>query len=132
MSDEDIAEPIDENEDGSEQPAVETPRSQKQRIAYDAEQARLFWQQVFAHPVGRREMWAILQSAHTFEERFACGPNGFPQPEATWFEAGVQSFGQRLQRTWMAKQPEGYLAMLFENDPQFPKPSPPKKKRGQP
>ena len=38
-------------------------------------------------PRGRQEMWGLLQAAHAFEERFACGPNGFPQVEATWFHA---------------------------------------------
>ena len=109
----------------------ETPKQQEARIKFEREEGRLFWQQVFALPVGRREMWEILKSAHAFEERFACGPNGFPQPEATWFHAGEQAFGQRLYHSWLALEPQGVTAMLFEHDPRFPKPSPAKRKRGQ-
>jgi hypothetical protein len=92
-------------------------------------EASKFWAQVFAHPVGRREMWAILQSAHTFEERFACGPNGFPNADATWFEAGQQSLGLRLFMSWQRFHPEGVLLMQQEHDPRFQKPKPPKRRR---
>lgn len=89
-----------------------------------------FWQSVFNHPVGRREMWGILKAAHAFETSFACGPNGFPQPEATWFHAGEQAIGMRLFLSWQVFNPEGVLAMLKEHDPRFKKPAPPKRKRG--
>ena len=133
MSDDDDAgEVLEEADEQTEQPdQPETPRRQAARLRFEKEQARLFWQQVFAHPTGRREMWGILQDAHAFGERFACGPNGFPQPEATWFHAGEQAFGQRLYHTWLAMEPQGVTTMLFEHDPRFPKPKPPKRKRGQ-
>jgi hypothetical protein len=92
-------------------------------------EASKFWAQVFAHPVGRREMWEVLQSSHTFEERFACGPNGFPQVEATWFHAGEQAFGQRLFLSWQRFNPDGVLLMLQEHDPRFAKPKQPKRRR---
>jgi hypothetical protein len=81
-----------------------------------------FWKYVLSHPIGRREMWKILQAASTFEERFACGPNGFPQPEATWFKAGEQSLGLRLFLSWQIIDPAGVLLMQQEHDPRFVKP----------
>lgn len=78
-----------------------------------------FLQSVLKDEAGRRFLWRILVEAHTFEERFACGPNGFPQPEATWFEAGIQSFGQRLYQTWLKNDPLAIAAMHRENDPRF-------------
>ena len=122
----------DDDGEGVEQAAApETPKTKRARIKFEQEQERLFWQQVFAHPVGRRAMWGILSAAHAFEERFACGPNGFPQPEATWFHAGEQALGQRLFQTWLAAEPQGVTLMLFEHDSRFPKPKPQKTDRGQ-
>ena len=88
-----------------------------------------FWKEAFGNPFVRQEMWGILADAHTFEERFACGPNGFPQPEATWFHAGEQAFGLRLFLRWQQLDPDGVRLMLMEHDPRFKKPPPPKRKR---
>ena len=96
----------------------------------DAREAEAFWQQVFNHPIGRREMWRILDAAHTFEERFACGPNGFPNREATWFEAGKQSFGLQLFMSWQRIYPEGVFGMQREHDPRLRPAKPPRKQRG--
>ena len=79
----------------------------------------IFWKQVFSSEVGRREMFDILTQCHAFEERFACGPNGFPQPEATWFHAGEQAVGQRLFQSWCILDRAGAFAMLDECDPRF-------------
>ncbi len=69
--------------------------------------------------VGRRFLWNLLSACHTFDERFACGPNGFPQPEATWFEAGQQAFGLRLYHSWLRVDPLAISAMHRECDPRF-------------
>lgn len=74
---------------------------------------------------GRHELYRVLASACTFEDRFACGPNGFPQPEATWFQAGEKSLGQRLFLTWLRIDREAVFLMLDENDPRFSKQIPP-------
>jgi hypothetical protein len=92
-------------------------------------ESRRFWSEVFAHPVGRREMWDILKQASAFEERFACGPNGFPQPEATWFHAGEQALGQRLFMSWLHMDPQGVILMQQEHDSRFAKPKAPKRKQ---
>jgi hypothetical protein len=91
-------------------------RNRKKRLEHERKQAEEFWRAIFANPIGRREMWGILQACHTFEERFACGPTGFPQPEATWFEAGQQSFGQRLYHSWAMIDRAGVLLMFEEQN----------------
>jgi hypothetical protein len=99
--------------------SVVTQRGRKSRAKLEAKDAERFWHDVFSTPVGRREMWKLLQSASTFEERFACGPNGFPQPEATWFNAGEQSLGLRMYLTWTRIDRANVLLMHDENDSRF-------------
>ena len=94
-------------------------RKRRKRLNLERENSQDFWKRVFADPVGRREMWGILCSAHAFEERFACGPSGFPQPEATWFHAGEQSFGLRLYQTWLLFDRNGVMMMHDEFDARF-------------
>ncbi|MEO6783453.1 MAG: hypothetical protein ABI196_21600 [Bradyrhizobium sp.] len=93
----------------------------KRRVRDKQKLGNAFWRGVFADPVGRSEMWELLQKCHTFEERFACGPNGFPQPEATWFEAGQQSFGLRLYQSWCLIDLPGVMLMHQECDGRWPK-----------
>jgi hypothetical protein len=126
MSDEDLEQelPLEENFDAGNPDHVRK-RETAQQIK-DRESDR-FWKSVFSDPVGRREMWLFLEAAKPFEERFACGPNGFPQPEATWFNAGQQSLGLRIYQTWLNKFPELVMQMQRENDPRFM--APPKKQR---
>ena len=111
--------------------ADDAVRADKKRLD-DVERFRLeaeaFWKQVFAHPIGRREMWSILHSGHAFETRFACSPSGFGQPEATWFHAGEQDFALRLFMSWQVLDPEGVLVMQREHDARFKKPERPKKR----
>jgi hypothetical protein len=107
--------------------SVRVHRTRVKRQRLEVRQAEKFWQGVFSTAIGRREMWRLLQSCHTFEERFACGPNGFPQPEATWFQAGEQALGQRMYQTWIA-QPDlrpNVLLMHDENDTRFKRPRTP-------
>jgi hypothetical protein len=106
------------------------PRAVRRRanaLEIERREAETFWRNVFATPVGRREMWAILEQGHAFEERFSCGPNGFPQPEATWAEAGRQAFALRLYHSWCKVARDGVLTMHDEHDQRF-KP-PPKGRR---
>jgi len=124
-----------DSSDVAEQPGVDAAdgrayRRQRNTAEFRKRQAQEFWQRVFADPIGRREMWGILQSAHTFEERFACGPSGFPQPEATWFEAGIQSHGQRLFQSWTVLDRAGVFLMMDEHDPRFVKSKPAKNREG--
>lgn len=127
MSDDD---PPDEPEDEGREPAaeqasaVEGPKQRRKRELRgerESREARQFWTAALSDEAGRREIWKLLQAAHTFEERFACGPNGFPQVEATWFHAGEQAFGQRLYRMLSRIDRAGVLKMHDVHDPEFPK-----------
>jgi hypothetical protein len=84
-------------------------------------EAKRFWEYVFSLEVGRREMFKVLRDAKAFETEFACGPNGFPQPEATWFKAGQSDWGKRMRDTWLVNHLDAFALMLRENDPRFQK-----------
>lgn len=103
-------------------------KRQRNKAERERLEADVFWKRVFADPIGRRELWYLLAACHTFEERFACGPSGFPQPEATWFHAGEQSVGLRLYQHWLAHHRDGVALMHDEHDPRFAKPE--QRKRG--
>jgi hypothetical protein len=117
------------DDDGPDLAAPPDTASGRRRVERKAERLRreqresdAFWRAIFADPVGRREMWRLLATLHPFEERFAVGPNGFPQVEATWFHAGEQSFGCRLHRSWFKRDPQGVMRMHAEHDPDFAQP----------
>lgn len=88
-----------------------------------------FWEGVFADPIGRLEMWRILDDAGTFDQRFGIGPSGFPQAEASWFNQGMRAFGLRLWQKWTSTAREGVLLMHDEHDPRFVRPKMPQTKR---
>lgn len=113
------SEPPDDPDSAADAVAI---RRMARRASRRKAQARKFWQAVLADKTGRQEIWGLLQSAHTFEERFACGPNGFPQDYATWFHAGEQAFGLRLFMSLQAMDRDGVWKMLDEHDPRFAKP----------
>ena len=94
-------------------------RKRKLTAQFLQRQADEFWRDVLSSEVGRREIWRLLADAHTFEERFACGLNGFPQTEATWFHAGEQAFGLRLYLTLSQRARDQILRMHDEHDPRF-------------
>ena len=122
MSDDEFEQPehqIDLPEFDAGDPAAVGKR--KRTIEIKERESKRFWELVFATPVGRREMYCLLTDCHAFEDRFACGPNGFPQPEATWFQAGESAWGRRIVQTWMVAHADQYALMLRENDPRFQK-----------
>lgn len=121
--------------DRVDDPAFDTPnaadpvsmrRRRERRTKAEMDKIR-FWQGVFNTTAGRLAMWEILESTGWRETPFAVGPNGFPQPEATWFQAGERAFGLRLYHSWLKLARGGVITMLDEHDPRF---ADPKKKRG--
>ena len=98
-------------------------RKRAKKLKFDRREAVDFWRTVFASPVGRREMWGILAACHFNDTKFQCGPNGFPQSEATWYALGEQSIGRRLSDSWALLDRDGYFRMLDEFDPRFAKPA---------
>lgn len=107
---------------------TETDRKRKTRIKREFDEAVQFWSEALKSQIGRREIWKLLQSAHTFEDRFACGPNGFPQVEATWFQAGEKAFGQRLWLTLQRYDLSGVMLMHSEHDDRLGRPNVPRTK----
>lgn len=95
-------------------------KKSEERSRRRLEQSADFWQKIFDTQIGREEVWKILSECHTFETKFACGPSGYPQSEATWFHAGEQQLGLRLYHSWLIMCPEGVLQMHRENDNRFP------------
>jgi hypothetical protein len=106
-------------------------RRKRTRSRAELKESEEFWQRVFADPVGRREGWRLLQAGHCFEERFACGPNGFPQTEATWFHAGEQAFVMRLYQTLMLRDRAGVFVMHDEHDARFSRAGRPPRQRSE-
>ena len=94
-------------------------RRRAKRLRYDKQESADVWRGIFSTVAGRREMWSILQACHFTETKFSCGPNGFPQTEATWYALGEQSVGQRLFTSWLIMDRDGVLKMLDEHDPRF-------------
>lgn len=96
-------------------------KRRERKVTREQRESDQFWEYVFNLEVGRRELYRLLRDCHAFEDRFACGPNGFPQPEATWFQAGESALGRRLFQTWMVRHTNAVALMLRENDPRFQK-----------
>lgn len=80
-------------------------------------ESREFWAVVLSTETGRREMWKALSLGHAFEVKFACSPNGFDNPQATWFHAGEQSTAHALWLYLLKMNRAGCLAMMDENEP---------------
>ena len=123
-----------ESTDGEPEPQIASA-TDPVAIAKAREKSRLnksagnkFWQSVLATAVGRQEVWALLTAAHTFEERFACGPNGFPQVEATWYHAGEQAFGMRFYQSLLLIDHDAVVQMHEEHDARWIKPKRARKK----
>jgi len=129
MADDEPENPPDDDESGEQQQPspldnAASPKAQRKRRLgkklLERETAD-FWSGVLSTEIGRREIWRLLNDGHAFDERFACGPNGFPQPEATWFQAGESSFARRLYLTLARIDRAATLRMHDENDHRFVK-----------
>jgi len=127
MTDEDERDPLDQldgpTEGGEPNASPNAYRKRLSRVEREEQERAAFWQSVMADPVGRRIIWQFLTlDCHAFETRFAVGPNGFPQSESTWFEAGRQEVGQRLYKSLLKRCRDSVFVMHDENDPDFAKP----------
>jgi hypothetical protein len=109
-------EPEPPNDNAADERAIGRKR---QKLKLAERQEIEFWKSVMATEVGRRAIWKLLDAAHTFDARFACGPNGMPQPEATWFEAGRQDLGFRFYHMLARNDRVLILKMHDENDPYY-------------
>lgn len=97
-------------------------RRQERKADRDKRETVEFWRRIFADPIGRREMWALLfgpDSTHAFNPDFPVSPVGFPDPNAAWYRRGEQDFGLRQYHRWLALCPEGVMLMHREHDARF-------------
>jgi hypothetical protein len=110
-----------------ENPAIRIPNAAdpvaigraQQRAKHLADKRADFWKRVLSEEIGRAVLWDVLQSLSTFEARFATGPNGFPYPEAAWFQAGEQSAGWRIYDALRKADFEAVHLMHQEHDSYF-------------
>lgn len=82
-------------------------------------EAREFWQLVFSTPVGRREMYALLEACHWSGQTHMAGPNGTPDPAASQYRTGQRDLGINLFLNWLRLNREGVMLMLDENEAAF-------------
>lgn len=91
-------------------------RRKKLRVKESARLRRGWWHVALSDEAGRREIWAMLIRAGTFDNPFQCGPNGFPQDSATFFALGAKSWGMELYHALIRFDPALVLLMHTEND----------------
>jgi hypothetical protein len=102
----------------------------RRRKLSEAEKVRDWWRQALSTATGRAVIWGLLNETGLFATTFACGPNGFPQPDATWHALGAKSVGERLYRTLMIHDRDALFRMHDEHDPAFAQPK--KRRSSQP
>jgi len=112
-----------------EQPTVDAAnpsmvRGRKKKAELERLQGEEFWKRVLSDPIGRREVWNLLQTCHTFEVKFGVGPNGFPNAEASFFHQGEQAIGQRFYQSLSIIDRAAVFKMHDEHDPRYARPVP--------
>ncbi len=109
---------------------LQTLRGKRQKQLQSNAEIIMFWRSLLAQPIGRKVLWDFLNAqCHIFEDRFACGPNGFPDAQATWFHAGAKSVGERLYRTLLRTDLDHVHLMHREYDSSFADPRPIRRKK---
>jgi hypothetical protein len=70
---------------------------QQSKTKMEARQASDFWRGLLRTPIGRREIHKLLTMVRAFESSpFAATPIGFPDPQATFFNAGQIEQGRAV------------------------------------
>lgn len=87
--------------DSPEQEA-EQERERKERTEF--ERATLL--SLMGNEVFRNWLMGLLISFHTFEQPFGISPAGFPDPHATWFNAGMKAAGWHIWEIFDALSPD--------------------------
>lgn len=95
-------------------------RRARDRVKREVQEAESLWRAVLAQKAGRRELWRLISiEGRAFNTEFACGPTGFPQPEATWHNLGRQQWAIRLYHDLLRIDPDGVRAMHVQCDDRF-------------
>jgi hypothetical protein len=116
MAEEEPPLPSDEIANAADEKGI---RRQKTKSTRAKNEAAEFWKLVFESPVGRREMWGILQNGDAFGERYKVAADGSYDPVLAARHAGEQALAFRLYLTWMKFAPGSVALMVQENDPQM-------------
>jgi hypothetical protein len=120
----------DQRDKGADDPIAADARerreyeSKKRKLARQKKEGEDLWRAVLGTEIGRREVWGLLSDARTFEERFASGPNGFPNPQATDYYRGERDFGLRLYQKLLVIDLDHVKLMHNECDARFAQPKP--------
>lgn len=101
--------------DAAAEPRVVKKRAAKRKL--QEQEGEAFWRSALSTQTGRREIWKLLALCQAFDVPFQTGPNGFPQPEATWFKAGSIACGQRLYQKLARIDRAAVFLMGDEFDP---------------
>ena|ERR1700691_5356500 len=113
FSDETDKGPASENDNAAD------PKSVRKKALRKKDRDRIrkeWWAAALASDAGRAEIWSLLVRAGTFDNPFQCGPNGFPQSDATFFALGAKSWGQTLYHALIRLDPAAVVLMHAEND----------------
>lgn len=100
---------------------VERQRTARKQSKIDREQDEddRHWKQQLASKIGRRAIYRMFAQAKLWETPFAVGPNGFPQPDATWFQAGQRELVRGIHNKLQILDHASVYLMMCENHPDF-------------
>lgn len=129
MAGENERDPLEELEEDAEglpalEPSEDVASAKKVRkralsLKQKAAEEERFLRGILSDEIGRRVLWGILQAGHPFDTKFAAGPAGFPDQNATWMHHGEQQLGLGLYHKWLIIDPQSVFLMLAENDSRF-------------
>jgi len=119
MTDDELLSDDAEKGPASENDNAADPKSIRKKALRKKDRDRIrkeWWAAALASDAGRAEIWSLLVRAGTFDNPFQCGPNGFPQSDATFFALGAKSWGQTLYHALIRFDPAAVVLMHAEND----------------
>lgn len=82
-------------------------------------EVKRFWQRILADPVGRAEVWRLLDEMGAFRTDFRFSPGGQTDERATWFAHGRSTYGFEFYQQLMVVAPEAIMEMHRQCDPRF-------------
>lgn len=108
-----------------DQEAAFRAKAEAAKRRWQDRKAQIFWRNVLADEVGRREIWRILDELDAFRTAFRVAPSGVPDKYATWFWHGRSTYGFELYQQLSVISREGIAAMHDEWDARFAPEQPP-------
>ncbi len=91
------------------------------RRRWEARETQRWWQRTLSDPIGRAEIWRILDELNSFRTNFPVAPAGVPDHYAIWFNHGRSTYGFELHQHLMVAAREEVMTMHDECDPRFAK-----------